>query len=351
MSEKMSAYIGGADARDGGGPGNLGGRLDGWHQGREQTPATPAAAEAKPSSSQEALDEAQAGTSDRPPLDDEDRQRYQNFRRLGFSAEEAARQLGLNSAELAELQGEPATKPAAEPTSRAAIESELAKIAALRRNDPNAYWRDERLQQRERELLGAREQLKAEPATASEEAGQPDALAEIEARLKAIRELRSSDPKLYWDDRTQAEEASLLQAREVAKNAASADAHLRGTVDAVLGTVDDATGFESSFNATFDGLSAAAQEAVRSVMSQPALESAQPASEADIKTLQAHGPEGAALVKSWGRAARVKLATAQWRFDHMLSNMDDASADRVESWFRDLSGANKAAVVRALAER
>lgn len=198
-------------------------------------------------------------------------------------------------------------------------------------------------------MLGEREKLRAEPAATTTEAGQSDGLADIDAKLKAIRALRSSDPKLYWGDKTQAEEASLLAAREVAKSTAAADAHLRSVADAVLAGTDES--FESTFNSAYDGLSVEGQQVVRTTLSKPALEAARPASESQLDTFRKHGPEAAAVLDAWGKKAGIRYATAEARLDQMLSAMSEADTDRAEAWFKGLPPSGRAAVVKALTER
>jgi hypothetical protein len=97
----------------------------------------------------------------------------------------------------AELNTEPEPKPPQ--VSLAAVERELARIAEMRRTDARNYWRDEALQQRERDLIGQRLRLQAgkAPATAeaitdepeeSELSGAEQRLAELNDDLADVRE-------------------------------------------------------------------------------------------------------------------------------------------------------------------
>jgi hypothetical protein len=220
--------IGGEAHRDGGPSPNWGGRQDGWDQGAKETPAAPASTtETKPSFTADELvmlDEAQADTTDRPPLDDDDRAEFAAKVKAGFTPIEAAKHMGLTSAELAELQGSaPATRPAAEATSRADIDKQLAALRSLRTSNPRAYWSDS-MQKRELSLLqalsdGAKvETTKAEPATqqvTTEQQPEPEAgdaeIAALDAELEKNREAQRT---------ARGAELDRLEARELEIHAA-----------------------------------------------------------------------------------------------------------------------------------
>ena len=74
-----------------------------------------------------------------------------------FSLAELALHYGLNREELDAL-----SVPL--PPSRAEVEAELAEIARFRRQDRRAYFKDEALQQRERELIDLREKPRPQDA-------------------------------------------------------------------------------------------------------------------------------------------------------------------------------------------
>jgi hypothetical protein len=343
MSEKQSAWIGGEGHRDGGPSPNLGGRLDGWNQGAQPTPATPAPDEAKPASAEALalLDEAQEGaTENRPALDADDVAEFSAKLAAGMSPIEAAKHMGLTSAELAELQG---AAPAAEATTRQSIEAELAKIAALRRTDSRAYWADEKLQARERELLAARATAKAEASTTN--AAPASTTSDTDKRLEEIRKLRATSPEAYWkSNEIQEEELRLLEARATASEGASENAALQSFIDAVRGSLEDATELETSFDAVFPTLPAEAQDRVRWELTSPT-EPTRRATEKEVAAF-AERPEGAQLVAEWGAQTPQKIARFQARVRAMARADKDGA---LAAWLGERTPEQAAAVARALA--
>ena len=74
-----------------------------------------------------------------------------------FTPDELALHYGLSREELDAL-----SVPL--PPSRAAVEAELVEISRLRRQDRRAYFKNEAIQQRERELIDLSEKLRAQGA-------------------------------------------------------------------------------------------------------------------------------------------------------------------------------------------
>ena len=108
-----------------------------------------------------------------------------------FAPDEVQRLYFLTDDELAEV-----TKPRPKAPTRATVNAELAAIAETRRSDKSAYFGDEALQARERELIELREQLKADRTAADAKPAGED----IEAELAKIAKLRREDRRAY--DRT-----------------------------------------------------------------------------------------------------------------------------------------------------
>jgi hypothetical protein len=213
--------IGGSDMRSTGLPGGGGRETDGRPPER-QAPATPAPDAGKPASAEAlaALDAEQEGTTDRPPLDDDDRAEFSAKLKAGWSAEDAARHMGLTSAELRELQGTAgAAKPAPEVASRASTEKQLADIRALRRSNPKMYWTDA-VQARELSLLqalnGDGTTVAPPPKTAEPTTEQRQQQAEPESGDPKIAKLDDELAKVKEAQRTaRGAELDRLEAREL----------------------------------------------------------------------------------------------------------------------------------------
>jgi hypothetical protein len=152
-----SAFIGGEQARSGEPLDNLSGRLTDGRPPERQTPAAPAPTEVKPD---ESSSENELFSGYEPHEIESWREQLKNGVR---TIEDIRWQANLTDEEVAVLTGgPPASKPAADATNRVSIERELAAIAALRRSDPDKYWRSEALQKKELALIAQRDKAKAE---------------------------------------------------------------------------------------------------------------------------------------------------------------------------------------------
>jgi hypothetical protein len=280
MSEHQS--IGGEANRDGGPAPNWGGRQDGWSQAATKTPAVP---EAKP---------ADAGGGEEL-----------------FS--------GLDESAVANMRDQLARK--------LSTPEELQRIYGLSPQE-----------------LAALVEGKAPISKAASEATNPDGTAAIETELKGLRALRSANPQAYWNDTNQRRELELLQALSEAKEGASQDAPLHDFVDAVRSGLEDATDFESAFNAVFPTLPSEDQDRIRQEVAFPT-EPARPASEKEIAAF-AERPEGRQLIDEWGRAAPQRVAAFQARLKAMVRA---DSTGKLAGWFSERSPAEAASIARALA--
>jgi hypothetical protein len=340
----MGQSIGGEANRDGGPAPNWGGRTDGWDQGAtKEAPTAPTSTEGSEpdAGGKQATD---AGT--RPAIDDDDRERYANYIKAGLTPQAAAYQLGLNDEELASLQGTaPPAAKAAPKTPRQSVERELAAIAKLRREDSHSYWGDEKLQQRERELLAARTAAKAEALTTN--AAPVSTTSDADKRLEEIRKLRATNSEAYWKSTAiQEEELRLLEARATASEGASENAQLQSFIDAVRGSLEDATELESSFDAMFPTLASEVQDRVRQEIRSPT-EPTRPATTAEIASFTERA-EGAQLVAEWGAHAPQRIAQFQTRV-RALAAAD--TSGKLAAWFAERTPEQAAAVARALAGR
>jgi hypothetical protein len=240
----------------------------------------------------------------------------------------------LTDAEMAEV-----SKPRPKAPTRASVDAELAAIAETRRSDKSAYFGDEALQARERELIDLREQLKTDRTAADAKPAGDD----IEAELAKIAKLRREDRRAYdKDEALQVRERELLAAREDAKELARQTEQVEQVVQAVLTTVPDADAFETSFTAVFTSLSAQDQQIIRHELQAPPPDPARPASDADVRRF-ASTAEGVELLREWGRDAPRKLAIVRARVDQMLKS------EAIGQWFDDLPAADAKAVLKALA--
>lgn len=286
---------------------------------------------------------APAGAEPLADVDPEDLAGWRRQLKEGLrTTEELQRAYNLTDGEL-----EAVTNPP-KPMTRARIERELAEISALRRAEPRAYWRDEAMQQKERDLLAAREKVKAEPASAENQ--KPEGLDEIEAELEKIAQTRRNDPQAYRkDEALQARERELIEAREAANEGARQEAQLRSTVDAVRDSAADAGAIEASFDRMFGSLSADGQDVLRWHLRQPPPDPARGTSDVDLQGFASIDEHLAKLVSRWGRDAPKKHAIANARLAAIYDGMDDEDVAAAQAWMRGLSGADKAAIVEALA--
>jgi hypothetical protein len=192
------------------------------------------------------------------------------------------------------------------------INAELDEISRVRRADLAAWFKNDALQARERELLELREHQRQ----AGADPDRPDL-----------------DPKLLaeWED------------------AGGIDAHL-AIAQKAAGSALNALGGEdrTALQDGFDGLPAGAQTQVIRFLGITPGGNVRPASDAALEAF-AQTEEGAELVTEWRGRAAQKLGAVRGRMDLMLSGMSDADRAAAEQWFNALPAKQAAAVLRALA--
>jgi hypothetical protein len=251
-----------------------------------------------------------------------------------FTPDEVKRMYFLTDAEMAEV-----SKPRPKAPTRTSVDAELAAIAETRRSDKSAYFGDEALQARERELIDLREQLKTDRTAADAKPAGDD----IEAELAKIAKLRREDRRAYdKDEALQARERELLAAREDAKELARQTEQADQVVQAVLAFVHDSDAFETGFTSMFASLPAHDQQIIRHELQSPPPDPARPASDADVQRF-ASTAEGLECVREWGRDAARKVAVVRARVDQMVKS------DTIGKWFDGLPAADAKAVLKALA--
>jgi hypothetical protein len=100
---------------------------------------------------------------------------------------------------------------------------------------------------------------------------------------------------------------------------------------------------ESGFDKLFPTLPSEDQDRIRQEVAFPT-EPVQPASEKEIAAF-AERPEGAALVKEWGRAAPQRVAAFQTRLKAMVRA---DTTGKLAAWFAGRSPEEARAIARAL---
>jgi hypothetical protein len=332
--------VGGEAMRETGIPDNLGGRLT---HGRHVERAPVEAPTTLPAEGQVGgkLDKPEAGGDPLARLDAEDIATWRRQLEDGtFSPAELQRLQALTDAEMAAITTPP------KPASRASVERDLAEIRGLRQSDSKRYW-SEPTQQRELELLSKLEGLKAAPAAEVEKS---EDLGEIEAELQKIAQVRKTDRRAYDKDADlQARELELLEAREKAKETMAWQEQARTKVQAVLDSVEDAQAFEEEFTGVLGSLSERGQDVVKWHLGQPAADSTLRASAEELERLSALGPNCASLIKSWGREAPRRAATAEAALRGILDAMGGADRAKAERFLKAQSDATKAAIIGMLA--
>jgi phage-related tail protein len=155
------------------------------------------------------------------------------------------------------------------------------------------------------------------------------------------------DTAYFRDEKMQARERELMAARDDATEVDRQADQVRSTVDAIRESLPDTEAFEGKFDAMFDELPEQAQRVIQQELSRPPDTPARPASEADLQRF-ATTEEGAQLVKEWGKDAGKKLATVRTRFDRMRRH-GGGDMEAALSWFDQLTSDEAGGVLRALA--
>ena len=141
----------------------------------------------------------------------------------------------------------------------------------------------------------------------------------------------------------QQRELELLEAREQAKEIAAQTERVTAAVGAILDAVPD----PQEFQAGFDRLPESARAAISRELAMPPGDPARPASDADVVRFRDGTPEGAELVKLWGRDASRKLAIVRTRLERFYRSGGDVEAASL--WLDNLASEQAKAVWRALA--
>src|SRR5262249_33590810 len=131
---------------------------------------------------------------------------------------------------------------------------------------------------------------------------------EIDRELHEIDEKRRKDRAAYFkDEKLQRRELELLAAKEQADETARHQAQTESTIGAILAAVDDAEAFGAGFDRMFESLPEEGKASVRQELGARPADTARRASAADIARFS-ETEEGAAAVKAWGKDAPKKIA-------------------------------------------
>ncbi len=230
-----------------------------------------------------------------------------------------------------------------------AVSAELAAIE--RQIGTPAYWRDEALQQRHRDLIDARESGAAPPAPASDTARE---IAEINNLMRTDRRRYDRDLAMQqrYRDLIDAGDgsapapgdwrASPAQFREQQPElAARFDAEpegvagrlsrLQDVLQRVVVDIGDAAAADA-FLATFQALPGAVKIAVQMQASAPSPGTVRPATVEQMtsfKTL-AGGKE---MIEGWGRRAHRSVATVFHRWGQIITALSASDAATFRAWF------------------
>jgi hypothetical protein len=222
--------------------------------------------------------------------------------------------------------------------------------------------------------------------TTTEEVLRPaPTLRSVERDLAELKELRKSDPRRYWSDETQADEAALIEARErlqgdgepsaeeddasgegdenfgadlpeALKEEWEAEGGIEKNVAAInrrvvlaLGELDEAEHDDllQSFDRDLDDASRVEIARHLAVDHGNQWPSAAPAEVEAFGRLE----WGADLVSSWGKQAGKRLGIAKKEADAMLRQLTEKSRLNVERWVAAKSPRQKRAVIEALVAR
>ncbi len=237
-----------------------------------------------------------------------------------LSIDEAQRIYGLTDAEVEAIQKPAPTRrsEAVEKPTVGALQRELKAIEAKRQADRAAYFRDERLQARERELISALDEaLKAR----AEELQVP--VAELGLPKKLLEN---------WEE-TGGVEHNLEAAREAGQ--------------AALDDLDEAE--QAELSASVDALPTAVQVDLYGFLSIDA--GKWRAARAEEVQRFAKMPEGADLISEWGNKAAQKIGNVQARISMIEERLSAEDRAKAQDWLHGLPPNQLKSVLRSIAGR
>jgi hypothetical protein len=225
-----------------------------------------------------------------------------------WTREEAQRHYGYTAEDM--------DRALAPPMSLVSVNKELSAIDRLRRNDKNAYFKDEALLARERDLISLREKLKARATPATKGDGDYDG--------------SGLDPDLLSQWERQGGVAY----------------HLKTAQDAARAALDTLEPDEAqALTDSFDQLPSSAQTSIFGFLAVKA-GAWRPANDKELAEF--NESDLADLLEEWGRDAPKKLGIARGRIRMMLNAMKPADRSRAEAWLDSLPTSHAKAVFKAL---
>jgi hypothetical protein len=167
---------------------------------------------------------------------------------------------------------------------------------------------------------------------------------DIERELKELAALRRENPNEYWKQPVQQRERELIEMRLAWEEAESTSQAVSAQIDRIIENLPEgeATGFESAFEELWDDLPENAQAIIRQELATK-VDPVRPVKQASIDRF-ASTPEGAELVKSWRGKAGMKIAALQERMDRLTG-----AGEELGEWFDPLPPEQAKAVMTALA--
>jgi hypothetical protein len=171
--------------------------------------------------------------------------------------------------------------------------------------------------------------------------------AEIDKELKEIaRFMRDNRPAYFKDEAMQARQRELLAMKAQWTEHHQQDRRTRTRAAQILTSMPDADAFEQNFDRMWANLDEAARDVIRYELARPSTDfPARPASAAQVEKF-ASTPEGKELVQKWGARAAKKIAIINFRADAILTaDIDDEALD----WFEKLKPEHVAKIYEALA--
>jgi hypothetical protein len=246
-------------------------------------------------------------------LDEEERQRDAELRRLGFTDSEISRVRG----------GREGVAP--KPTV-ASVDAELAEIDEQRRTDKVAYFKNDALQQREVALIALRQKLKSGegPAPAQDRKAETDSSL-ADSLSESVLEVLSQEPD--------------------GLEGALGAIEMRTTV---LGEMLDADE-EQKLRQSINDLPADEQQQIAIAL---ATDSGRwPAASATHVEEFAETPWGKELVADWGASAPTRLGAARREYDFIFGSAKEASKMRLQMMYNGWNTAQRKAAIQVLATR
>lgn len=172
-------------------------------------------------------------------------------------------------------------------------------------------------------------------------------LNEIDAQLAEIDAKRRADRSAYYrDERIQRLERDLLATRGSIVAAAQDDETLKAVTDDILSEIPQSE--RDDFGRAIDSLPGETHDMMRSFLTDVPLEPARPAASADVQRFET-SDIGKELTAEWGDRAGYKLAKVRYQIESMLAARPREMGQTLK-WFDGLPKGQAKAILRRLAK-